>query len=69
MQLLREQIFELQSAVIEKLSIFHGQTVIKTKNEEQVELKGAVSQWIDPTKKKPEEDEDENIDISFEGDD
>lgn len=45
MQLLREQIFELQSAMIEKLSIFHG-TVIKTKTEDQVELKGVVKQWI-----------------------
>ena len=39
MQLLREQIFELQSAVIEKLSIFHGESVVKTRTEEQVELK------------------------------
>lgn len=69
MQLLREQIFELQSAVIEKLSIFHGESVVKTRTEEQVELKGVVSQWIDPTKKKPEDDEDEKIDISFESDD
>ena len=42
MQLLREQIFELQSAVIDKLSVFQGQTVIKTKTEEQVELKGLL---------------------------
>lgn len=63
MQLLREQIFELQSAVIEKLSVFHGESVIKTKSEDQVELKGVVQDWIDPSKKtgKPE-----SIEIDFE---
>lgn len=69
MQLLREQIFELQTAVIEKLSIFHGMGVVKTRTEEQVVLKGEVERWIDPIKKNPEHDEDERIDISFEGDD
>src|SRR5210317_2117803 len=33
MQLLRQQIFELQSAVIEKLSVFHGVPTIKTHDE------------------------------------
>ena len=60
MQLLREQIFELQSAVIDKLSIFHGQPVITKKTEEQVELKGVVSQWIDPKKEKKKEQESED---------
>lgn len=60
MQLLREQIFELQSAVIDKLSIFHGQPVITKKTEEQVELKGVVSQWIDPKKEKKKEQENED---------
>ena len=55
MQLLREQIFELQSAVIDKLSVFQGQTVIKTKTEEQVELKGVVKEWMDPKKKSDDE--------------
>lgn len=54
MQLLREQIFELQSAVIEKLSIFQGQSVIRTKSEEDVQLKGVVKQWIAPTNKSEE---------------
>ncbi len=48
MQLLRQQIFELQNAVIEKLSVFHGSPVITTKTEEQVQLKGEVERWIDP---------------------
>ncbi len=63
MQLLREQIFELQSAVIEKLSVFHGESVIKTKSEDQVELKGVVEEWIDPLKKT---DPPEQIEIEFE---
>jgi hypothetical protein len=54
MQLLREQIFELQNAVIEKLSLFQGQNVIKSKSEEEVQLKGVVSQWLDPKKKEQE---------------
>tara|TARA_B100000073_G_scaffold348402_1_gene366992 strand:- start:5543 stop:6052 length:510 start_codon:yes stop_codon:yes gene_type:complete len=48
MQLLRQQIFELQNAVIEKLSVFQGSPVIKTKTEEQVQLKNEVERWIDP---------------------
>jgi hypothetical protein len=68
MQLLREQIFELQSAVIDKLSVFQGESVIKTKTEEQVQLKGVVSQWIDP-KKKTDEDEDEKVEITFDSED
>jgi hypothetical protein len=60
MQLLREQIFELQNAVIDKLSIFHGQPVITKKTEDQVELKGVVKQWIDPKKKAPEEENEES---------
>lgn len=55
MQLLREQIFELQNAVIDKLSVFVGQPVITKKSEDQVELKGVVKEWIDPKKKKKEE--------------
>jgi hypothetical protein len=50
MQLLREQIFELQTAVINKLSIFHGEEPIKTKSEDQVKLKGVVAKWTPSTK-------------------
>jgi uncharacterized transporter YbjL len=46
MQLLREQIFELQSAVIDKLSVFKGQSPIKTKSEEQVILPPVVQEWL-----------------------
>jgi|TARA_B100001094_G_C17795250_1_gene606373 trehalose-6-phosphatase len=66
MQLLRQQIFELQNAVIDKLSIFKGQEVIFTKTEDQVKLKGEVERWITP--KNNEDGDDEKIDISFEKD-
>lgn len=51
MQLLRQQIFELQSAVIEKLSVFQGQPTIKTHDESQVKLPAVVDQWTPKTKK------------------
>lgn len=46
MQILREQIFELQNSVIEKLSIFQGQNPIKTKNEDDVKLHKDVKNWL-----------------------
>jgi len=46
MQLLREQIFELQSAVIDKLSFFQGQSPIKTKDRSQVVLHEEVQEWL-----------------------
>lgn len=46
MQLLREQIFELQTAVIDKLSIFKGEKPIKTKDQSQVILHPEVDEWM-----------------------
>lgn len=46
MQLLREQIFELQNAVIEKLSIFKDNNPIKTKELSQVHLHPEVEDWL-----------------------
>jgi len=46
MQLLREQIFELQSSVIEKLSV----VTIKKVTEKEVELPSVVEQWIPHSK-------------------
>ena len=46
MQLLREQIFELQTAVIDKLSIFSGQRAIKTKSTDEVILDPSIEEWI-----------------------
>ena len=46
MQILREQIFELQSAVINKLSVFQGQNAIKTKNQDDIKLHKEVKEWL-----------------------
>ena len=47
MQLLREQIFELQNAVINKLSVFSsGDKPIKTKDQSQVILHPEVDEWM-----------------------
>jgi hypothetical protein len=46
MQLLREQINELQVAVIDKLSIFAGEKAIKTKDENDVILHPTVEEWL-----------------------
>jgi len=47
MQLLREQIFELQNAVINKLSMFsRGDKPIKTKDASEVILHDEVNQWL-----------------------
>ena len=51
MQLLREQIFELQQSVIDKLSVFTGQKSIRTKDPNQVVLHREVNEWL------PEDDE------------
>ena len=49
MQLLREQIFELQNAVIDKLSMFKGDRVIKSKSEDDVVLNRHVEEWLPET--------------------
>ena len=46
MQLLREQIFELQNAVIDKLSMFQKEKPIKTKTSDQVILHKEVEDWL-----------------------
>ena len=46
MQLLREQIFELQNAVIDKLSMFQKESPIKTKKPDQVILHKEVEDWL-----------------------
>lgn len=52
MQLLRSQIFELQNAVIEKLSVFMGNSPIKTRDVSDVEVPEVVKEWLP---KAPEE--------------
>tara|TARA_Y100000592_G_C5471923_1_gene319992 strand:- start:2485 stop:2961 length:477 start_codon:yes stop_codon:yes gene_type:complete len=46
MQLLREQIFELQNAVIDKLSMFKNENPITTKTQDQVILHKEVEDWL-----------------------
>jgi uncharacterized transporter YbjL len=46
MQLLREQIFELQNAVIDKLSMFQNENPIITRMSSQVTLHKEVEDWL-----------------------
>ena len=46
MQLKTDQMFEIQQAVIDKLSTFAGQNIIKTKSEDQVILDSHVEEWL-----------------------
>lgn len=46
LQLLRDQIGELQQAMIDKLSIFQGDRILKTKSTEQVILHPEVEEWL-----------------------
>jgi len=46
MQLLREQVFELQTAVINKLSLFANENPIKTKEENQIILDARLEEWL-----------------------
>lgn len=52
MQLKTDQIFELQQAVIDKLSAFAGQNIIKTKKKEDVILDTHVEEWLPNRDKK-----------------
>lgn len=52
MQLLREQQWELQSAIIQKLSIFSGDKIIRTESEHQVMLHPSVEEWLPKEEKK-----------------
>lgn len=51
MQLLREQQFELQSAIIKKLSVFSNDKILKTVDESQVMLHPQVEEWLPDTDK------------------
>ena len=46
MQLKTDQLMELQTAVINKLSMFANQEAIQTQNEEEVVLHPKVEEWI-----------------------
>ena len=55
LQLKNEQVFELQTAVIDKLSMFTNASPIKTKTTENIVLHDDVETWI------PKVDREENI--------
>ena len=46
LQLKNDQIFELQNAVIEKLSLFKGERPIKTKSPDQIILHPDIDNWM-----------------------
>jgi uncharacterized transporter YbjL len=46
MQLKTDQLMQLQTAVIDKLSLFAGKNVVKTQSEDQVILHPKVEEWI-----------------------
>ena len=64
MQLLREQMFEIQVAIINKLSIFYNEAPIKTREESEIVLKDVVDQW---TPKSPDTEEASDIDSGNDG--
>jgi len=47
LQLHRDQLAELQAAIIDKLSVFVGTRPIKTKDESQVILHHSVEEWLE----------------------
>jgi hypothetical protein len=51
-QLKTDQIFELQMAVIDKLSLFQSQNIIKTKNRTQVVLDPDIQEWLPADRKR-----------------
>lgn len=54
MQLLRNQIFELQNAVIDKLSVFVGGSPIKSRDEASVEVPQVVKEWLPKSEDAPQ---------------
>jgi len=56
LQLKSDQLFEIQTALIEKLSIFQNAGVIKTKKEGQVQLNNKVEQWLPKVEEEKEEE-------------
>jgi hypothetical protein len=46
LQLKNDQLGELQTAIIDKLSLFSNQRIIKTKSPDQVVLDSKVEEWL-----------------------
>ena len=49
LQLKNQQLFEIQTAIIDKLSMFSGDQVIQSKHTSQVILEPAVEEWLPET--------------------
>lgn len=52
MQLRSEQIFELQMAIIDKLSMFQNEKILKTKDKTQVLLDPEIQEWLPADRRK-----------------
>jgi len=52
LQLKNDQIFELQNAVINKLSVFYDTPPITTKNETEITLNPHIEEWLPVDRKK-----------------
>jgi len=46
LQLKTDQMFEIQVAIIDKLSVFEGKKIIKTKDEDSVVLDKNIEEWL-----------------------
>lgn len=46
LQLKSDQMFELQVAIIDKLSVFQGQNIVETKDESSVTLNPHIEEWL-----------------------
>ena len=46
LQLKTDQMFELQVAIIDKLSVFEGQKIIQTKDDSLVTLNKTIEEWL-----------------------
>jgi hypothetical protein len=46
LQMKSDQLFEIQNALIEKLSIFHGQALVKTKDDSNIQLDKNIENWM-----------------------
>jgi len=46
LQMKSDQLFEIQNALIEKLSIFQGQELVKTRDDSNIQLDKNIENWI-----------------------
>lgn len=46
LQMKSDQLFEIQNALIEKLSVFQGQELVKTRDDSKVQLDKNIENWM-----------------------